>query len=304
MIIASEIKQNLPQESFRLERRVRHFSNYHDSEVFVAQAEYQALMDAQSVEDGKPLDNGKARVFNFKFGSQPQTVKFAGQTWVFGDDGPGRDAYLTIALEPRILPYFRKDIHHAYVTLRGMAKSAADDLMAKTIKTFHGDDYRGIYLFASMFSEGEPHYVPPFTLRQKSGHWDYAADYLSDKKSVPPAGRIIDNPWAIDRELSEITSSELGASHKTTRFVQWEIKKEHPPDEVKIGAYDIVYVGKDPRATEDMIGIAPKLARVGGLVVTEGNWLSDILLHGNRNVRPFFTAEHYISEAQFLMKTR
>lgn len=318
MVIASEIKQKLPKESALLERRVKLLSDCHESQVYVAQAEYQALMDAPSVENGKPLDNGRARVFNFEYGLHPSIVQHHGHTWVFADEGPGRDAYDSVVWEretkegeKRILPYFREDIHLTYIHIKQLIKTAANRLITNMIKSFYGDDYRGIYLFASKFSEGKPAYVPDFTLGKESGHWDYAADFSIDGKLIAPPAQIIDNPWAFDDEISEIISREMRESHKATRFVQWAIGMQPPPEAVKLGAYDIVYVSDEPGIEDESepetigtIGIAPKLARVGGLVVAEGNDLSDILLHGHRNLKPFFTAERRISEAQFLMKTK
>lgn len=302
MIIASEIKQKLPLESSQLENRVRFFSEYHDSQVYVAQVEYQALMDVPMVEDGKPLDNGRARVFNCEFYLPPSRIKLNGHTWVFADEGPGRDAYTAVLRTVRILPYFREDIHSTYITLKQMAKIAADDLIVKIIKTFYGDEYRGIYLYASALSEQKPAYVPPFTFRQKSGHWDYAANFFAAKRLTP--ARVIDKPWAHERYIDELTSEEIKVSHKTTRFIKWAIGKQPPPEEVNLGAYDIAYVGFDNDESEAGIGMAPKLAKVGGLVVTHDDSLSDLLLHGNRNLRPFFTAEPYITLNQFLMKTK
>ena len=308
MIIASEIRQKLPEDSSRLEKLARQFSDFHDSEVYVAQAEYQALMDATNVEDGKPLDNGKALIFNVDLNiSSSPTAVFKGQEYKFEEGGPGEEAYSQISgfteERPKIIPYFRKDIHDRYVELKRSVKVAADEFVKKMIKEFFGNDYRGINLFATMFSEGEPSYVPSFTFGQKSGHWDYASDFIREgKKSITPA-KLIENPWAFDDELTEIILKEMRESHKTTRFVQWAIGRQPPPNEVRVGTYDIVYAGNEPEI-EDTTGIAPTLARVGGLVITEGGYLSDVLLHGHRNMRPFFTTEHYISEAQFLMKTK
>lgn len=305
MIIASEIKQKLPQESSRLERLARQFYDFHDSEVYVAQAEYQALMDAANAEDGKPLDNERARVFSCEFYWPPSRIEINRNVWVFADEGPGREAYDAIVEETKLLLYFREDIHRTHIALRQSIKKAADDLVGKMLKTFYGDNYRGIYLFASMFSEREPHYVPTFALGRKSGHWDYAADFFEERdKDVLPAAQIIDNPWAFDRELSEKILTELYKSHKSARFVNWIIGKQPPPEVIRFGGYDIVYVGNDLDIAEDVIPIVPSLAKVGGLLVADIGWLSDELLHGHRNLRPFFTAEHYISLPQFLIKTK
>ena len=314
MIIAAEIKKKLPDEASRLEQLASEYFDFRDKHLFVAQAEYQALMDDANVEDGHQLDNGVARVFNLaRFKDKydpPRVLEFGGQVYVYGPDGPGAETYGQQVESPILLPYFREDIHEKYVELEKRLKQTSNDLAEKIIEAFFWDSYKGIYLFAGeVFSDEPSLFVPSFTLRKKSGYWTYTFDFLR-VASVCNVGsvkyaEISKNPWAFDTKLSEEIMAEMSASHKGFRFVDWAIGKQTMPDEIKPRDYDIAYLGFDFEGTyKETRGLAPLLAKPGGLVITNDSQTSDHLLHEFRNLRPFFTAEDKISLHQFLIKTK
>ena len=157
MIIATEIKQRLPNHSSKLERLASEFSDFKNSNTFVAEAEYEALADAEEVFDGHILDNGKARLFRFPMSDAPPVVKMHGKIYAFGDGGPGEEIYHESGVRPDLLPYFRIGIHRDYLRLRRQLKEAADNLVLTMLKEFFGDNYKGICLFASnFFPDGKP----------------------------------------------------------------------------------------------------------------------------------------------------
>lgn len=311
MIIAPEIRQKLPEDSSKLEKLARWFTDFHESEIFVAQAEYQALMDAAGVEDGKPLDNGRARVFNVKPDLVPSSIEFGGQTYVFtAEECPGQEAYeqaivaddATRHIKEKTRPYFRKDIHEQHVEFKRRIKETAKDFVAKMLQAFVGDDHKGIYLSAVQISEHTiPAYVPEFIFQRKSGHWIYTGDFSTDETHALPSGQIIVNPWAFD-ELGDVVLSEMGASHKTARFMQWAIGKQSQPSKIKFGEFDIVYHGYDNRTYYYTGKLAVSLAKPGGLLITGSRTIAEDLLHRFKNLKPFFMTEYL--EDQFLMKAK